>query len=58
MTVMPNAGSEAEAVAVRAWMAMLLNVPTFEAEGVPESWPFAMLKLAQVGLLVTAKLTA
>ena len=38
-------------------MPMLLYIPTFAALGVPESLPFAMLKVAQVGLLVTAKLT-
>jgi hypothetical protein len=58
VTVMANAGSDAEAVAVRAWIPMLPNVPTLEVDGVPESRPFAMLKAAQEGLLLTAKLIA
>src|SRR6185503_5086615 len=34
-------------------MMMLLVVPTFDEVGVPESFPFAMLKVAQAGLLCT-----
>jgi hypothetical protein len=36
---------------------MLLSEPTFEAEGVPESEPVEVLKVAQAGLFVMVKLT-
>ena len=39
-------------------MTMLLSVPTSEAEGVPESEPLAMLKLAQAGLFWMLKPSA
>jgi hypothetical protein len=36
---------------------MLLSAPTFEEDGVPESEPVELLKVAQAGLFVMLKVT-
>lgn len=56
-TVMVNAGSAAEPADVLALITMFLSVPTSAATGVPESKPFALLKVAQAGLFAMLKLT-
>ncbi|HEV7136830.1 MAG TPA: hypothetical protein VGN43_09370 [Steroidobacteraceae bacterium] len=58
LTVMVNAGNAAELAEVPASISILLSVPTFEADGVPESEPVVVLKSAQAGLLLMRKLTA
>src|SRR5215468_6928452 len=52
VTVMLKGGSEAEATPSLTLSTMLEYVPVCALAGVPESWPVAMLKLAQVGLFV------
>jgi hypothetical protein len=57
-TAMANAGSAAELVPLLTLITMLLSVPTLEADGVPESVPVVLAKVAQAGLSVMLKLTA
>src|SRR5579883_834466 len=51
LTLIVKGASAAEAVPSLALMVMLASVCALA--GVPESWPVAMLKLAQLGLLLT-----
>ncbi len=53
-TVIENAGSVADALPSETVMRMLLYVPTFASEGVPNSCPVVKLKLSQAGLLPIA----
>lgn len=52
-TVIVNALSEEVSLPSLALMMMLLNVAA--AEGVPDSFPVAVLKVAQLGLFCTLK---
>ena len=52
VTVMLKGGSELEATPSLTLSTMLEYVPVCVLAGVPESWPVAMLKLAQAGMFV------
>ena len=49
-TVIEKLGSEAELVPSLTEIRMPVNVPTLLEDGVPDSWPVLLLKLAQLGL--------
>jgi hypothetical protein len=55
VTVILKGESELEATPSLTLRTMLEYVPVCVLAGVPESWPVAMLKLAQVGLFCTEK---
>ena len=55
LTVMPNAGNDVLAVPSLTDMAIPEYVPAWEDEGVPDSDPVAVLKIAQAGLFDTLK---
>jgi hypothetical protein len=57
LTVMVNAGSAAEFPDALASISILLSEPTLEADGVPDSEPLELLKVAQAGLFAMLKLT-
>jgi len=58
VTVMVNGARDAEAVPSLTEIVMLANVPTFDAAGVPDSWPVVVLNEAQDGMFAIEKLSA
>src|SRR5580700_8924429 len=57
VTVMLNGASDAAAEPSLTLITMLLNVPTLALDGVPESLPELLLKLAHDGRLLTEKVS-
>jgi hypothetical protein len=57
-TVIENAGSDVVALPSLALMTMFAYEPTFVAAGVPDNRPVLALKVAQVGLFATLKVSA
>ena len=54
---MANAGNAALDVPSVTLITMFEYVPTFAAAGVPLNWPVLLLKVAQDGLLLIAKVS-
>jgi hypothetical protein len=57
VTVIVNGASEALAVPSLTEIVMLGKLPAFAVDGVPLSWPFVVLNVAQLGLFVIEKLS-
>ena len=58
MTATVNAASDALAVPSLTEITMPLYLPALAADGVPDSWPVAVLNDAQLGLFETANAIA